>query len=45
MTAPSTEPAQPEREGEPPRIVLYALYVLMAVVLLAVLVIVGVYGT
>lgn len=45
MTAPSTEPTPPEREGEPPRLVLYALYVLMAAVLIAVLVIVGVYGT
>lgn len=32
------------REGEPPRPVLYALYLTLFVVLIAVLVIVGVYG-
>lgn len=45
MSEPATEPSPPATEGEPPRIVLYALYVLMAAVLIAVLVIVGVYGT
>lgn len=46
MSASSTEPSPPARpREEPPRIVLYALYVLLAAVLIAVLVIVGIYGT
>lgn len=45
MSASPDEPSPPAREGEPPRVVLYALYVLLFVVLIAVLVIVGVYGT
>jgi hypothetical protein len=35
--------SEEEGSGEPPREVLYALYALMVVVLIAVLVIVGVY--
>ena len=38
----SDTPSEPA--GEPPRIVLYALYALLAAVFIAVLVIVGVYG-
>ncbi len=46
MTASPTEPSPPARpREEPPRIVLYALYILLAAVLIAVLVMVGVYGT
>ena len=44
MTAPHPEPVE-GRPGEPPRIVLYAFYALLVIVLIAVLVIVGVYGT
>ena len=46
MSVSSTDPSPPAGPGEePPRLVLYALYVLLAAVLIAVLVIVGVYGT
>ena len=43
MSASSTEPGPPA--DEPPRVILYVLYVLLAALLIAVLVIVGVYGT
>jgi hypothetical protein len=42
MTA---EPDETPEGGQPPREVLYALYLLFAVVLVAVLIVVGVYGT
>jgi len=37
-------PASPRREGQPPRLVLYLLYASFFLALVAVLVIVGVYG-
>lgn len=42
MTAQHPEPAA-RRPGEPPRAVLYALYALFVIILVAVFVIVGVY--
>lgn len=36
---------QDTASGEPPRIVLYAFYAVMAIALIAVFVIVGLYGT
>lgn len=48
MSEGQASPAEPRRTGEPtggpPRMVLYALYVVLVAVLIAVLVIVGVYG-
>jgi hypothetical protein len=44
VTAPAGPPPLRQREGEPPREVLYAAYVIMFLVLVAVLVIVGVYA-
>lgn len=37
-------PSEDQNDGAPPKIVLYALYALLAMILLAVFVIVGVYG-
>lgn len=37
-------PSEEQNDGAPPRIALYAIYALLAVILLAVFIIVGVYG-
>ncbi len=39
------ERPSPAPEDEPPRVVLYALYAVLAAILIAVFIIVGVYGT